>query len=303
MSLSSQYPNDDKIETDPSVLFVEKFNEPLITDVVPKWGDGILNTASFSSDIPGNFPTGSRSLKCPRLVGDKGVGLYRKLLPGFDELYVRYYIKHDSAGPPSHSGIWMGGYNPPSDWPQGFANTKPTGLDFFSAAFEQSRITKAADHYNYWTGMHPDGVGNYWGNTLLNNPAVVIPLNVWTCIEHRVKLNSPLGNFNGEHTVWINGVKVSSLGLGFPHGTWSGGKFTQYPAATSVFEGFRWRSIDVLKVNWVWLQAYVDTSDPSLITTTWFANVVVATQYVGPLVPVVKKRYRGTFDFTVEEVE
>jgi hypothetical protein len=197
----------------------------------------------------------------------------------------------------------MGGYNPPSDWPLGMGGVKPSGTDFFSTSFELSRITKTADHYNYWMGMHPDGVGSYWGNTLLNNPAVTIPLNTWTCVEHRIKLNKPLTSFTGEHTVWLNGNPVSSLGYMFPNGTWSGGKFTQNPAAITKFEGFKWRSIDVLKINWIWLQAYVDVSDTSLITTTWFSNVIVATQYVGPLVPMVKKHYRGTFDITVEEVE
>lgn len=295
--LAAQYPNDVGIESDPAVLFVEKFNESSVADLVPKWGDGRLNTASFSPDVPPQFPAGAQSLQCPRLVGDNGGQLYHKLA-GAQEVYVRYYIKYDAQGPPAHSGVWMGGYNPPSDWPQGMAGTKPSGSDFFSAAFERSRLTGRADHYDYWMGMHPDGVGSYWGNTLLNNPAVTIPLTTWTCVEHMVKLNSPLTSLNGESGAWLNDQQVSKLAIG-TRGTWNGGQFTQNPAAATTFEGFRWRSTSSLPINWVWMQSYVDGGDPTLVTTTWFTHIVVATKYIGPLTPPTARQYRMKLEGTL----
>src|SRR2546422_2425143 len=36
-------------------------------------------------------------------------------------------------------------------------------------------------------------------------------------------------DFNGEHAIWLNGVKVSHLGKGFPNGSWNGGIFRQNP--------------------------------------------------------------------------
>src|SRR5438552_17885339 len=56
--------------------------------------------------------------------------------------------------------------------------------------------------YNYWMSMHVSGDGRYWGNFLLNNPVT---------------------SSNGEHAMWLDGVKVSHLGQGFPNGYWSGG--------------------------------------------------------------------------------
>ena len=31
----------------------------------------------------------------------------------------------------------------------------------------------------------------------------------WMCVEHMVKLNQPVSAFNGEHAIWLNGVKVA----------------------------------------------------------------------------------------------
>ena len=58
------------------------------------------------------------------------------------------------------------------------------------------------------------------------------------CVEHMVKLNNPVTASNGEHAIWINGVKVSHVGQGFPNGSWSGGIFTQSPGGTP-FEGLQ----------------------------------------------------------------
>ena len=69
--------------------------------------------------------------------------------------------------------------------------------------------------------MHPDAGGANWGNFLINNPNLQIVANQWTCVEEMVKLNNPVSASNGEHALWLNGVKVSHLGQGFPNGSWS----------------------------------------------------------------------------------
>jgi hypothetical protein len=124
--------------------------------------------------------------------------------------------------------------------------------------------------------------GQYWGNTLLNNPSVTVPANQWVCVEHMVKLNDPAVS-NGEHAIWLNGTKVSDVGPGFPSGRWSGGNFTQDPNGTP-FEGIRWRKTANLKLNWIWLQDYAP-SNTSGSGSMKFANLVVATNYIGCLTP------------------
>ena len=46
----------------------------------------------------------------------------------------------------------------------------------------------------------------------------------WMCVEHMIKLNSPVTASNGEHAIWLNGTQISYLGAGFPNGTWSSGE-------------------------------------------------------------------------------
>jgi len=281
-SISATYPRDVGIENDPNVVFVEKFEESLLSDLFSKWTDILNGTVMlFSSDVPPGSP-GTHSLNIPAVGGvSTGGHLYKLLSPGVnDTLYVRYYVKYPTTGAYIHEGIWMGGHNPPLTWPDPQAGIKPAGNDRFSASAEQSDDHSHFDHYDYWMNMRIAGDGNYWGNTLLNSPNVKVTPGQWACVEQMVKLNNPVTAFNGEHAIWINGVKVSHLGQGFPNGTWSGGNFTQ-SASGSPFEGFRWRSDANLNLNWIWLQNY-SPSDPAGVTSGMlFDHVVVAKSYIG----------------------
>jgi hypothetical protein len=283
--LAARYPGDAGIENDPSVVFVEKFQEPTLAGLFTQWTD-VLNGAAMllSSDVPAGSPL-ARSLTIPWIGGGVSDGghLYKVLSPGVtDTLYVRYYIKYPTSGNFHHAGVWMGGFNPVSAWPDPQAGSKPAGNDRFIAGAEQNNVEHSFDHYNYWMAMHPDGGGAYWGDFLLNKPSVQATPGQWTCVEHMVKLNNPTTAFNGEHAIWLNGVKVSHLGQGFPNGTWSGGIFTQNAGGTP-FEGFRWRSDANLNLNWIWLQNYSPDDPVGVSSTIKFAHMVAAKSYIGCL--------------------
>jgi hypothetical protein len=283
--IAASYPGDTGIENDANVVFVEKFEESTLSTLFGKWSD-ILNGAAmvFSSDVVPGSP-GTHSLSIPSVGGGVNTGghLYKLLSPGVDDtLYVRYYIKYPTTGAYVHEGIWMGGHNPPISWPDPQAGLKPAGNDRFSAAAEQSDDRTHFDHYDYWMNMRISGDGKYWGNTLLNNPNVKAKTGQWMCVEQMVKLNNPVTSFNGEHAIWLDGVKVSHLGQGFPNGSWSGGNFTQSATGTP-FEGLRWRSDANLDLNWIWLQNY-SPNDPAGVTSAiLFDHVVVAKSYIGCL--------------------
>jgi len=285
--IAALYPGDAGIETHPDVVFVEKFEENTLADLFTRWTD-ILNgpKMAFDADVPLGS-SGTRSLNIPWIGGgvNNGGHLYKQLNPAIDDtLYVRYYIKYPTIGQYHHEGIWVGGYNPPLAWPNPQAGVKPAGNDRFSAAAEQSNSTLRFDHYDYWMNMRAAPDGSYWGNTLLNDPNVVGRSGQWMCVEHMVKLNSPVTASNGEHAIWIDGVKVSHLGLGFPNGSWTWGNFTQNPSG-SPFEGLRWRSNVNLKLNYIWLQNY-SPDDPAGFTSSMkFDHVVVAKSYIGCLAP------------------
>jgi hypothetical protein len=281
--LAAQYPGDVGIENDPAVVLVEKF-EDSTASVFSRWTD-ILNGGSMflTGDVPPGSP-GSRSLSIPWVGGGvlNGGHLYKLFAQGIDDtLYVRYYIKLPSNGEYSHHGIWIGGYNPASLWPNPQAGVRPLGDDRFSAAAEQWPMSNLFDHYDYWTEMHPGSDGIYWGNGLLNNPQVTGREDQWMCVEHMVRLNNPVWERNGEHAIWIDGVKVSHLGPGFPTGTWDGGNF--YPGSGTPFEGFRWRSDPNLKINYLWLQTYAPNDPAGVSAEIKYDHVVAATRYIGCL--------------------
>ena len=283
--LSSLYPGDVGIENHSAVIFTEQFEEPSIGDVVARWGDA-KNPAGmlFTTDVPPGTPAG-HALSIPWVGGgvNDGGHLYKVLNPGVDDtLYVRYYVKYPIDGNFSHNGMWVGGYNPRSPWPNPRAGELPNGDDRFSAAGEQNTLTNRFEHYDYWMGMHHNDGGPYWGNFLLNNPSVQATRGQWNCIEQMVKLNNPTWASNGEHALWVNGVKVSHLGLGFPNGFWEGGIFTQNPSG-SPFEGFRWRSTTSLNINYIWLQNYSPNDPAGFSSTMLYDHVVVARSYIGCL--------------------
>jgi hypothetical protein len=187
----------------------------------------------LSGDVPAGTG-GSRSLSLPFIGGvTDGGHLYKVISPGVnDTMYVRYYIKYPTNGILGHSGIWMGGFNPVSYWPNPQSGKKPNGDDRFIAAGEQNQLLGSFDHYNYWMAMHASADGYFWGDFLLNNRSVQATRGQWVCVEEMVKLNNPTTAFNGEHALWINGVKVSHLGPGFPNGYWAYGIFTQDPSGS-----------------------------------------------------------------------
>jgi len=281
--IATMYPGDVGIESNPSVIFTEQFEEGAVANIVPRWGDA-KNPAGMQlvSEVPPGTPAG-HSLSIPWVGGgvNNGGHLYKMINPGInDVVYVRWYMKYPTTGNYSHTGIWVGGSNPMSAWPDPIAGAKPNGNDRFIAAGEQNTLTHAFEHYDYWMGMHPDGTGSYWGNFLLNNPSVQANPGQWVCLEHMVKLNNPTSAWNGEQALWINGTKVSHLGQGFPNGFWNGGRFTQDPSGTP-FEGFQWRSDAALNINWIWLQNYAPNDPAGFSSTILFDHVVVAKSYIG----------------------
>lgn len=283
--IAASYPGDVGIETNPNVIFVERFDESSLTTLFSRWTDILSGPSmSFSPDVPAGSP-GLASLNIPWVGGGVSSGghLYKQLVPGVDDtLYLRYYIKYPTSGKYVHHGVWTGGYNPPIGWPNPRAGLKPAGNDLFSAAAEQSESSLKMDHYDYWMDMHLSNDGNYWGNLLLNNSNVLGKEGQWMCVEQMVKLNNPVTASNGEHAIWVDGVKVSHVGPGFPNGSWSGGIFTQNPSGTP-FGGLRWRSDANLNINYIWLQTYAPNDPAGFTASMKFAHLVAAKSYIGCL--------------------
>ena len=291
--IAAKYPGDERIEKDSRVIFVEKFDSGSLEAIVKRWDnvkDGRI--MSLSADVPEGSADG-KSLMMTHVGGDgTGGHLYRRLLPGHDVVFARFYVKFDpECAPIHHFGTHLGGFNPPTRWPQGGAGKRPDGDKRFTTGVEPFGKSWQWDFYTYWQGMHVHGDGRYWGTPFLAGADKrKVERGQWICVEMMLKMNDPPDDSNGEQAFWIDGKLwrtggqvVSHIGQGFPKGRWTGGWWSPNGKSKTTFEGFRWRSTPKLAVNYVWTYLYITKAPPGHTSKVWFDNIVVAKEYVGPI--------------------
>ncbi|MHB8865577.1 MAG: hypothetical protein ACYC6N_24640 [Pirellulaceae bacterium] len=292
--IAARYPGDMGIERDTRVLFVEKFDAASVEEVAQRW-DTASDTQimSLSSDrAPG---TADRTSLLMSYVGGEGTGgqLYRQLTPGHNQVFARFYVKFAAdCEPIHHFGTHLGGFNPPTAWPQGGAGLRPEGTKRFTTGVEPYGDHWQWDFYTYWQEMRANGDGNYWGTPFLagvRRPPVA--KDRWICVEMMVKMNSLAKDApDGEQAFWIDGKLwrvedqiVIYLGPGFPRGRWTGGWWQPDHQSDTTFDGFRWRSTEKLAVNYIWTYLYITKARAGSVSNVWFDNIVVATEYIGPV--------------------
>ena len=264
------------------IIFQEDFEASSIADMISKW-DEAKNHAnmSFSGDVPEGSP-GSQSLVMTYTEGQNTGGHLYKMFPeGYDSLFARFYVKFEANHSPVHHFVHMGGYYPPTAWPQGGAGSRPVGNERFTTGIEPIGDKWSWDFYTYWMFMRGYADPNYfWGNTFHPDPPAPINRGEWICVELMMKVNDPVDAFNGEQAFWVNGEQIQHLGEGFPNGYWIWDKFYPHPDS-SAFEGFQWRNDERLKLNFFWLLYYM-TGESDHMDKVYFDDVVVSTEYIGP---------------------
>jgi hypothetical protein len=300
-TLASQYPGDVGMANDPDVIWSENFEAGSVAAIVGRYSD-VNNQAGMS--LAANVPAKSRGAASLRLLssgtGAHATDLFKNFGAGYEEFYVRYYVKYQKGGPWHHTGLWFGGYNPAANWASPQAGLKPSGSDRFSIAVEpvESGSNVRLDYYNYWMGMHswmasPSGTTAYYGNSLLQDGTVRAPDDAWICVEVHAKLNQDLASgAGGELEVWLNDASKQRLTSTAPLGYWVRDKFcpatstgtqcTQYRTASSTLAplDMRFRSVSALKLNYIWLQNYISEGGSGSV---WFDDLVVAKRRVGCL--------------------
>ena len=298
--IAAHYTGDVNIENDPNVLYAEKFDGRL-SDVQDRYDDK-LNAAGMSLDEdvpPGSLSSASLKMTSTTGGANNGGHLFKHFTPGFDSVvYVRYYVKYpaSSNGYFHHEGVWFGGYNPGTDWPNPRAGTCGLNADRLSIAYENvwpgSKLP-GMDTYLYWGEMKSfDGGRTCYGNTMINegrtgygnaalSTAPVDTLDRWMCVEIMIKLNNPVTASNGELRIWQNGKELGHWGPGFPRGHWMKDKWYNNQADPP-FKGFQWRTDAKLNINWLWFEFFHD--DPHAPSSyIKFANLVMAKKYIGPI--------------------
>lgn len=302
--LAAKYPGDVGIDRDASVIFVEDFEDKAWAQTPKRWENiSHPEIMSLAAEVP-PASKGRQSLLMTH-VGGQGTGghLYRRLQPGFDQLHVRFYVKFDPQCAPIHHFWHVGGYHPPTPFPQGGAGQRPRGHERFSTGVEPFGNAWRWDYYSYWMEMRGSPPrGQTWGNSFIHNPALKVERGQWQCLELMMKMNDA-GASNGEQALWLDGKLVSHLGKGFPRGKWVYDRFLPgqggegirwndakrgpeqltFPAAGLPFDGFRWRQAEKLQLNFLWVLLYITKAPPDHVSRIWFDHIVVSKTYVGPI--------------------
>lgn len=175
--------------------------------------------------------------------------------------------------------------------------------------------------YSYWPEMrswqtvdgNPDGRPNpYYGNNFMPNEPVAAKRGEWQCVEIMIRLNSAPDKADGAHAFWIDGELVGHwdpLEKNPVDGYWVRQNFRHNPEHQDAqpFSGIKWRTFkdkkhfEDFKINIINLRNYVSGTSwkradkyaqehPGFNinlqeATVWKDHVVVATEYIGPMVP------------------
>lgn len=302
--LAAKYPGDVGITKDSNVVFVENFEQSSLAEVFKRWESvSKPELMSLADDRPASSG-GKRSLLINH-VGGKGesVYLYRRLEPGYETLFVRFYVKFDRNCVPIHHFFHVGGYRPSTPYPQGGAGQRPRGDERFSVGLEPFGRAWTWDCYAYWLEMGGSPPrGQTWGNNFLGETKPAVKRDEWICVEAMIRLNDPKDH-DGELALWIDGRRIGHLGKGFPKGKWIYDKFKPGEGGESIrwsdekrgpehrevardgepFYGFRWRTDERLKINFLWVLTYITQAKEGERSKVWFDDIVVAKEYIGPL--------------------
>ncbi len=288
------YPGDEGIENDESVIFTEKFEAESLSGILPNWtwSNGANDHRLSLDTIPGPAGTpGGKSLKMTILNGVGGAGSdLRKIFDeGYEQLFLRFYVKFAEDYGLNHHFTSLSGAIDPTPWPVGSAGQKPT--ESFSSTIDQLTInvnlTGPATtppgywmFYSYWPEMHSwqtvegdsDGRPNAWyGNNFMPNKPVPVKRGEWQCVEIMIRLNSSPDKADGAHAFWIDGELVGHWDPKEKNpveGYWIRDKWRHDPthANAQPFPGFKWRTIEdperfeQLKINILRLQNYVSNT-------------------------------------------
>ncbi len=305
VGLSSRYPCDRGLASDPAVLWLEDFEEGAVSAVTARY-DSANNPPGMAlvPDVPPRS-CGTASMKLTSGASANATDLYKKLVPAHDEWFVRWYAKYQAGVQWHHTGVWIGGYAPPSAYPNPQAGLKPNGDDRFSVSIEPvygvGMPNPRFDFYNYWMQMHswmaqPSGTTAYYGNSLVHQNSFTANDDTWACLELHVKLNTDVTSSAGAVLeVWKDDVLVQHFDSTEPAGCWIRDKFclptadgpecTMYPSLCAqpyVPLDLQWRSTASLQLDAFWPQNYI-TSGPD--GSVQYDEMVVATTRVGCLAP------------------
>ncbi|MCC5830332.1 MAG: hypothetical protein JJU36_12880 [Phycisphaeraceae bacterium] len=323
--LAAAFPGDRGIEAHESVVFVERFEEGDPQAIARRWGFARhLDQMALDDDVP-TGSDGGRSIRMTATPQREGVELYRTFEDGWDTIFLRFNVKFAEDYGLNHHFVALRGFRQPTRVPMGGAGRLAENhfsVTLEPTVTSRNRFPDVRHYrppgiwqfYAYWPEMRswqtpegrPDGRPNpYYGNAFLpEDPGFTVPRDRWITVEIMLKLNTEPEKRDGELALWVDGELAVDFAPGTPRGFFMRDHFRNDPEhdRAQPFEGFRWRHDMEVKINVLRLQNYVSgrvferaarmaEANPEWginpdRATVWFANVVMAREYIGPMQPV-----------------
>jgi hypothetical protein len=285
--LAAAYPGDKGLPTDPAVIVADDFesstSEMLPHGVLPDrrnrskgawdraWGNPRI------TEDPDHVRAGQRALEVS-LNNPGAAGMMKYFDPGFDRVFVRYYIKYDDAFPGAHHVGGAAQARAPGV-PDANPGVKPDGTNQFDVLLDNWAFERTVpppghlvvyvyhmDQQHQWgeqfypSGMTQPGVNGargFFGPSFVTREDFVPVRGRWQCHEFMVQANTP-GQRDGRVAFWVDGRLAGD------------------------FPNLRFRTTDALKLDRAGIGLY--ESRKIGLQRVWFDNFVVATSYIGPLV-------------------
>jgi uncharacterized protein YjdB len=213
----------------------------------------IPNTGRYSvTTNAARVKSGTRALQTLYTPTNTYGAITRWFMPGYDEIYVKFYVMFEEAFEHSMHFLTIAGnrIDDPSS-ASGRAGVVPNGTDFFYAGVDPASPPNlmALSPFSFYT-YYPDMTCCY-GNRFYQIAPAMTPLGgEWQELVMHIKLNTP-GQYNGSQTLWINGVKKIDV------------------------QNMRWRTTTDLTLNQIRFDNWMNTGDVSRIQHVWLDDLTV----------------------------
>ncbi|HEX5385715.1 MAG TPA: hypothetical protein VFW66_03325 [Gemmatimonadales bacterium] len=197
------------------------FRDDFESNTLASWDDGkdsplheVLADAALAHG-------GSHVLRMTYPAGETGGWLTRWFMPGYDSLYVRYYVRFESNWTGGTKLLRVRGSRIDDRWSAfGTAGLCPDGYQWFSTgviAWPAKGDPGPLQLYSYYPAMAREDDGKTcWGRFGTGEATYYPPLTAsrgtWHKLEYWVKLNAPDAS-DGAQRFWLDGVL---------RGEWSG---------------------------------------------------------------------------------
>jgi len=290
--IAAHFPGDRGIEKAPAVIFADNFESWTEDGTQPPPGAWSVrkNTVSRTRVVPGKVApaglagpgAGVLEIACwTEAAGSQVGGVSRKLGnynhaseglgDGYDEIYLRYYLKFDeNYRAVQNHGANLGGRDltrPDAAWVGMAAIRDVSSRGYFYSGVQPYGKTGSRQLEMGFYSYHLDKKGP-WGENYPVQRSLPITVGDWHCIERHMKLNSVdatagEANPDGVEELWIDGER------------------------TICREGVRFRRVPHLRITFFSLETYYhglpkqfDAAHPIKVH---FDNLVMARQYIGPM--------------------